>query len=113
MSIKWTMIFLMIASALIMGPAFAAKFPADLAKAAKEYDQAQINGDRAELERLLADDYVLVNSPTRSRSRSSGSGPMVPSWVASSTCPARTAVNDSKPRSGSPMSGPSAKASGG
>lgn len=62
MSIKWTMIFWMMASALIMAPASAARLPADLAKAAREYDQAQINGDRVELERLLADDYVLVNS---------------------------------------------------
>jgi hypothetical protein len=62
MSIKWMTICWMIAGALVMGPAFAAKLPADLAKAARDYDRAQINGDRAELERLLADDYVLVNS---------------------------------------------------
>lgn len=43
-------------------PAIAAKLPADLAKAAAAFDQAQIDGDRAALERLLADDYVLVNS---------------------------------------------------
>jgi hypothetical protein len=36
--------------------------PADLAKAAHDYDQAQVKSDRAELERLLADDYVLQNS---------------------------------------------------
>ena len=35
--------------------------PPDLAKAAEDYDQAQIHCDRAELERLLADDYTLVN----------------------------------------------------
>ena len=36
--------------------------PADLAKAAHDYDQAQVTSNRAELERLLADDYVLHNS---------------------------------------------------
>jgi len=35
--------------------------PADLAKAMADYDHAQIHNDRAELERLLGDDYVLVN----------------------------------------------------
>lgn len=42
--------------------AMATNLPADLAKASKDYDSAQINGDRAELERLLADDYALLNS---------------------------------------------------
>ena len=36
--------------------------PADLAKAAHDYDQAQVSSNRAELERLIADDYVLHNS---------------------------------------------------
>ena len=36
--------------------------PADLAKAAHDYDQAQVKSDRAELERLIADDYQLHNS---------------------------------------------------
>jgi len=36
--------------------------PPDLAKAAAAYDKAQIEADRAELNRLLADDYHLVNS---------------------------------------------------
>jgi len=36
--------------------------PADLAKAAHDYDQAQVTSNKAELERLLADDYVLHNS---------------------------------------------------
>jgi hypothetical protein len=35
--------------------------PPDLAKAAAEYDQAQIKSDGAALRRLLADDYALVN----------------------------------------------------
>ena len=36
--------------------------PADLAKAAHDYDQAQVKSDRAELERLIADDYQLHKS---------------------------------------------------
>jgi hypothetical protein len=36
--------------------------PKDLAARVHAYDQAQVKGDRAALEDLLADDYVLVNS---------------------------------------------------
>jgi hypothetical protein len=50
------------ALAFMNGSALAADLPSDLAKAVKDYDTAQINGDRAELERLLADDYTLLNS---------------------------------------------------
>ena len=39
--------------------------PADLAQAAKLYDRAQVSGNRGELSRLLADDYVLVSSRGR------------------------------------------------
>jgi len=53
---------LMAALALVSGTAQAADLPNDLAKAVRDYDQAQIHGDKAELERLVADDYVLVNS---------------------------------------------------
>lgn len=42
--------------------AAATPVPADLAEAARAYDAAQVKGDRAALERLLADDYTLVNS---------------------------------------------------
>jgi len=42
--------------------AAAVVLPADLAKAAHEYDEAQVHSDKAALERLLADDYVLHNS---------------------------------------------------
>lgn len=35
--------------------------PADLEAAVEAYDAAQVNGDRAELERLVAEDYVLVS----------------------------------------------------
>jgi ketosteroid isomerase-like protein len=52
----------MIALALaVPGAALAAPLPADLAAAAHAYDAAQVNGDRAALERLVADDYLLVN----------------------------------------------------
>lgn len=44
--------------------AIAADLPPDLARAAKEYDRANVAGDIPALERLFADDYVLVNSDT-------------------------------------------------
>ncbi len=49
---------------LVLGatPALALELPSDLAKAVKDYDQAQFNNDITELERLVSDDYVLVNS---------------------------------------------------
>jgi ketosteroid isomerase-like protein len=44
-------------------PAAAAPaLPPGLAAAAAAYDRAQVRGDRAELNRLLADDYVLISS---------------------------------------------------
>ena len=42
--------------------AHATELPADLAKAVKDYDEAQVHGNKAELERLVANDYTLVNS---------------------------------------------------
>ncbi|HKS54336.1 MAG TPA: nuclear transport factor 2 family protein [Steroidobacteraceae bacterium] len=45
--------------------AAAAELPPDLAKAVKDYDGAQIHGNKAELQRLVADDYTLVNSTGR------------------------------------------------
>jgi len=42
--------------------AAAVALPSDLAAAAHAYDEAQVHGDRAALERLVADDYVLVSS---------------------------------------------------
>jgi ketosteroid isomerase-like protein len=47
---------------LSAAPALAVELPPDLAKAVKDYDQAQIHNDIATLERLVTDDYVLVNS---------------------------------------------------
>lgn len=48
--------------AVLLAAAIAATLPADLAKAAHDYDQAQVKSDRAELERLIAPDYRLQNS---------------------------------------------------
>ena len=48
--------------ALSAAPALAADLPPDLAKAVKDYGQAQFNNDIPELKRLVSDDYVLVNS---------------------------------------------------
>ncbi len=36
--------------------------PTDLAREAEAFDRAQVKGDAAELKRLLADDYLLINS---------------------------------------------------
>jgi hypothetical protein len=48
--------------ALLLAAAAASHVPPDLARAVAGYDKAQIDGNRAELERWLADDYLLVNS---------------------------------------------------
>jgi len=45
--------------------AFAANIPTDLRKAVEDYDHAQVKADGAELKRLVADDYVLINSSGR------------------------------------------------
>lgn len=60
-------------------PALAAELPADLAKAAHDYDQAQIKSDKAELTRLLADDYLLQNSAGQVQDKTS--------FIADSTAP--------------------------
>jgi ketosteroid isomerase-like protein len=54
---------LLVALVLAATPAavVAETLPPDLAAAAHAYDAAQVNSDRAALERLVADDYVLVN----------------------------------------------------
>ena len=48
--------------ASLLAAAAVAALPADLAKAAHDYDAAQVASDKAALERLLAPDYVLHNS---------------------------------------------------
>jgi ketosteroid isomerase-like protein len=52
------------AAVLVVGavPARGGGLPADLAAAEQEYDRATIHSDIPALERLVADDYVLVNS---------------------------------------------------
>jgi ketosteroid isomerase-like protein len=59
-------IFSVAAASLIAATAFAnpsnPAVPADLAARVRAYDVAQVKGDRAALEDLLADDFVLVNS---------------------------------------------------
>ncbi|HJY37933.1 MAG TPA: nuclear transport factor 2 family protein [Steroidobacteraceae bacterium] len=60
--VRWVSL---IATLLVCSLASAAEVPADLAKAVKDYDEAQIQGDKAELQRLVADDYTLVNSSGR------------------------------------------------
>jgi len=58
-----TLRFSLAAAVIVLAaPALAAPLPADLAAAAKAYDQAQIAADGPALERLLADDYTLFNS---------------------------------------------------
>jgi len=48
--------------ALLLAAAASAHVPPDLAAAVHGYDKAQVDGDRKQLERWLADDYLLVNS---------------------------------------------------
>jgi ketosteroid isomerase-like protein len=58
-------LFAAFAAVFALGCAHSAQadeMPADLAAAVAAFDQAQIAGDRAELERLVADDYVLIGS---------------------------------------------------
>jgi ketosteroid isomerase-like protein len=43
-------------------PALAVQLPTDLATAVKDFDRAQVHNDIETLTRLVADDYVLVNS---------------------------------------------------
>jgi len=43
-------------------PVRTGELPSDLATALKEFDRAQIHNDIATLARVVADDYVLVNS---------------------------------------------------
>ena len=59
-----------VAAFAITAPAVADELPADLRTAAEAFDQAQINGDRAALERLVADDYRLFGSDGGVQSKS-------------------------------------------
>ena len=52
---------LVVAAVLLPTPGFAwAQMPPDLARSAHEYERAQIEGDAAALERLIAPGFVLV-----------------------------------------------------
>lgn len=55
--------------AVLPASASAQPGPRDLQLAVKAYDVAQVAGDRAALERLLAPDYVLINSRGKSESK--------------------------------------------
>ncbi len=55
--------------ALLLFAAASAHIPPDLVAAAAAYDKAQIDGNRAELERWLADDYLLINSSGKSETK--------------------------------------------
>lgn len=55
----------LLAALLFVTSAFAADIPKDLRKAADDYDRAQVNANGDELRRLVADDYVLINSSGR------------------------------------------------
>jgi ketosteroid isomerase-like protein len=48
----------------------AADIPDDLRKAVEDYDHAQVKADGAEMRRLVADDYVLVNSSGKVQNKS-------------------------------------------
>jgi hypothetical protein len=58
-------VLLLIAALVLCAASNAAEIPADLAKAVKDYDEAQVHGNKSELQRLVADDYTLVNSTGR------------------------------------------------
>lgn len=59
----------MLAAILLAG--VYATLPPDLAKAVHDYDQAQVTSNKAELERLLAPDYVLHNSAGQRQDKAS------------------------------------------
>jgi ketosteroid isomerase-like protein len=62
----WNVRAALLSAAMLLGSAAnAADLPADLARAVKDYDEAQVHGDKAQLQRLVADDYTLVNSSGR------------------------------------------------
>jgi ketosteroid isomerase-like protein len=58
------------AVALLAGSAAAEHLPRELQNAAKAYDAAQVTGDRAVLEQILATDYILINSRGQTETKS-------------------------------------------
>jgi hypothetical protein len=60
----------LLAAVVFTTSAFAADIPTDLRKAVEDYDHAQVKADGAELRRLVADDYVLINSSGQVQNKS-------------------------------------------
>jgi ketosteroid isomerase-like protein len=54
---------------LLATPVYGGVLPPDLARAVRQYDEAQVRGDRAALNRLLAEDYQLINSRGQSETK--------------------------------------------
>lgn len=67
-----------LAAALLAPFAAAAKMPADLAEAARAYERAQLNADRDTIERLVADDYVLIGGDGTRQTRQD----LIDGWMA-------------------------------
>ncbi len=80
----------MIALPLLALLAAADPLPPDLARAAQAYERAQIEGDRAALEALVAPDYVLLNSDGQVESRQA----LIDSWSADGFDPEPVEVRD-------------------
>ncbi len=64
-----TALFTVVVVGIAAAFAGAGAVPADLAARVRAYDDAQVRGDKAALEDLLADDYVLVNSRGQRQSK--------------------------------------------
>jgi hypothetical protein len=77
--------------ALLLAAVLAADpLPPDLARAAADYERAQIEGDRAALEALVAPDYLLMNSDGAVESRAQ----LIDSWTADGFDPEPVVVLD-------------------
>lgn len=76
--------------ALIALLAVADPLPPELARAAQAYEHAQIAGDRAALEELVAPDYVLVNSDGHLETRAQ----LIDSWTEEGFDPEPVEVRD-------------------
>src|SRR5437868_4848877 len=61
---------IILASMQLAVPAQAAAAPPALSAALRAYDEAQVRGDARSLRRLLADDYLLINSKGNRESKS-------------------------------------------
>jgi hypothetical protein len=55
---------------LLLLLAAASEVPPDLTAAVVAYDKAQVDSNKAELERWLADDYLLINSSGKTETKS-------------------------------------------